>query len=127
MILSRGYRKRSQPKPLRTGLLLIHQNIGRAARMLNGASYRLRSRGAFRPFGLDIDHSCTRQRGRIGDMIGADPAGHHHDRIGHYSPIGLIGQFDGGIQRGIQGKGAQQIPLLPVLGLVHRHRLVPPA
>lgn len=54
MILARGHAKRAEPEPPGTGLLLVHQNIGRAARMLNGVGYRLRSRRAFRPFRINV-------------------------------------------------------------------------
>jgi hypothetical protein len=55
-------------------------------------------------------------------MIGADATGHHQHRIGHHTAIGLIGQFHQGIQRGVKGKGAEEIPLPALLRLVHRHR-----
>ncbi len=57
----------------------------------------------------------------VGHMIGTDATGHHHDGIGHHPAIGLIGQFHHGVQRGIQGKGTEEIPLPAVLRLVHRH------
>lgn len=53
--------------------------------------------------------------------MGAHPPGNHHHRIGHHPPISLIGEFNHGVQGGIQGKGAEEIPLPAVLRLVHRH------
>ena len=44
------------------------------------------------------------------------------DRIGNDDAIGLIGQADLAI--GIQGVAAQEIPLPPVVLLVHRHRVL---
>ena len=54
-------------------------------------------------------------------MIGTDAAGYHQHGIGHHPSIGLIGELHGGVQRRIQGKRPEQVPLSAILPLIHRH------